>query len=173
LLKLGAIWWSGEGRRKIIQKMANCDWQDDEPHDNWILSDDPWSLGVEWGLKPPPMPHEYTWTCVGWPSTGGLWVAEVVIHPKDYMNEEGFERMRKMSRLKLARTMDERSQLLSDYFGARFYNNVAEYDGAACLNWWRKRFDQPWEGCEDIVSPRELDETTQGLEKMEKEMVMA
>jgi hypothetical protein len=41
--------------------------------------------------------------------------------------------------LKLARTMDERSQVLRDHFRPKFYDDVREYKGYAFLNSWEEK----------------------------------
>lgn len=42
-------------------------------------------------------------------------------------------------RLKVARTMDERSVLLRQYFGAKFHKYLEEYSGLSYLNEWGKK----------------------------------
>ncbi len=75
---------------------------------------------------------------VAWPTTGGLWVAEFdntlwgIIEDDNLLPSES-------ARLKLARTMDERSQVLRNYFRPKYYNDVREYEGYAFLNSWEEK----------------------------------
>lgn len=91
-------------------------------------------------MEPSPTMREKRFIRVGWPSTGGLWVAEFDtvfggVDEEDNLLGEGQE----TSRLQLARTMDERGTLLRDHFDAIFYNDLEDYEGYAFLNSWRTR----------------------------------
>ena len=91
---------------------------------------------------------------VAWPSTGGLWVAEfdtvfAGVDEEDNLLPEA------PSRLLMARTMDERVDVLRKYFEATFYETVEDYRGYAFLKAWEEK-----DGGEGEVGPRlQPDET--------------
>jgi hypothetical protein len=73
---------------------------------------------------------------VGYPSTGGLWVAEydtTILEPEEDWNIVPFD----TARLLLARTMDDKCKILQDHFRARLLQNVELYWGHAFLNSWK------------------------------------
>jgi len=78
----------------------------------------------------PPTMREKRWLKVGWPSTGGLWVSEFDttwggVDDEDNLYYEVVEKQ--PSLLRLARTMDERCELLRKHFRGRYYRGVEEY----------------------------------------------
>jgi hypothetical protein len=131
LLLLGATWWDSLARFRLL---AAADAMDDRAifaleHDEAV---------------PIPTMRERRWVSVAWPSTGGggegggLWVAEFdttlwgIVEETNLVPAES-------ARLKLARTMDERSRVLRDHFKAKFYRDVRDYSGYAFLNSWDEK----------------------------------
>lgn len=166
LLLLGATWWDSTARRQLlwvardmdiglVRELANftekgemerrARWWDSairrqildmiEPPDRELLQEiDAFAVNGELV----PTERERCFVSVGWPTTEGLWVAELdstlwaldggdLIYPTD------------RARLTLARTMDERCQILRDHFDATFYEDVKDYKGLAFLNSWQDR----------------------------------
>jgi hypothetical protein len=120
LLLLGAKWWDSEARYTVVARLEVD--------------------GVRANEEPPPTMREKRFVKVGWPSTGGLWVAEfdttfAGVDEEDNLlpYDEG------AARLRMARTMDERCAILRDRFKARFYENVKHYKGYAYLNSWETK----------------------------------
>lgn len=67
---------------------------------------------------------------VGWPSTGGVWIAEfdrtwAGVDEEDNLVPEGEE----LGQLRMARTMDERCAILRDRFKAIFHRDLKSYNG--------------------------------------------
>jgi hypothetical protein len=80
---------------------------------------------------------ERQWVCVGITSGEGLWVAEYdtalpFIQDKHNLKPED------SAKVLPARTMDERCSILKG-MGAKFYENIEQYDGTACLRAWEKK----------------------------------
>lgn len=112
LLLLGAKWWDSVARYEILcaryrNERRAC-------NNAFIVSQ-----------QPPATTREGRCVKVGWPSTGGLWIAECPFetHP---------------SRLQMARTMDERCEILRDHFEATFYRSIDEYEGHTFIKSWER-----------------------------------
>jgi len=124
LLLLGAKWWDSEARFCLLKSA-------DEMDDRAIQA-------LEYGTAPIPTMRERRWVSVAWPTTGGLWVAEFDTTLWGIIEDDNLLPC-KSARLKLARTMDERSQVLRDHFRPKFYDDVREYKGYAFLNSWEEK----------------------------------
>lgn len=124
LLLLGAKWWDNEGRYSVIAEVED---------------------GAHYTAKgcfgrapqPPATMREKRFVKVAWPSTGGLWVVEfdtiyAGVDEEDKLLDES------ASRLQMARTMDERRDMLRDRFQAKFYLTLEDYKGFAFLNSWEE-----------------------------------
>lgn len=133
LLLLGAKWWSSDERFRLFQRTypeMMSGWPSGQPEE---------------GLMPPTV-RERRWTVVGWPSSGGLWVAEFEINweiVQQYI-DDGQEPPAPMfdpdiALVKVARTMDERCQILKERFKAKFYSDISEYKGPELLNSFTER----------------------------------
>ena len=123
LLLLGAKWWDSVMRYDVVAKMkAGIPTNDNR-------------RGIRFGPHPPPTIRERRWVCVGWPSTGGLWVADFdvtwggQVEDEDDLPPEGVG----LARVYLARSMDERCEILQKYFEAKFYKKLEDYEGPAFL----------------------------------------
>ena len=122
LLLLGAKWWDSEARYSIIVAIEEC--QSRAGEGSFVVAD-----------QPAVTMREKRFVKVGWPSTGGLWVAEfdtvfAGVHEEDNEIPEA------PSRFQMARTMDERCTLLRDRFEATFYKTLEDYEGYAFLKSW-------------------------------------
>ena len=156
LLQLGAIWWENDERRELVQTKTRQAYHElprmtpvcgnfrrYSPRSRRSYSHHEYEQVVI-GISPPSRPHETTHLLVGWPSTGGVWVAEIVNHPMHGINEDGFERLKQLSMLRLARSMDERCEMLQEVFGAKYHSTIGDYEGRGCLKWWNERHKSPW-----------------------------
>lgn len=123
LLLLGAKWWDSEARRRLV-------WSAREEIER--------VREFEEETEPLPTMKERRFVCVGWPSTGGLWVAEFDTH-LFWIEEEDNVVPEDTARLRMARTMDERCKVLRDRFQAKFYHDPREYKGYGDLNAWEER----------------------------------
>ena len=90
--------------------------------------------------QPPPTIREKRFVKVGWPSTGGLWVAEFDttfggVDEEDNLlpYDEGARR------LQMAGTMDEWCAILRDRCKATFYEYMKDYKGYTFLNSWETK----------------------------------
>lgn len=124
LLLLGAKWWKSEARFQFLQKADALD-------ESAIQA-------LEDESEPAPTMAERRFISIAWPSTGGFWIAEFDttlwgIEEEDNLVPDD------IARLYLARTMDERSVILQNRFGANFYTSASEYQGCAFLNAWEER----------------------------------
>jgi hypothetical protein len=127
LLLLGANWYDSEARYQFLLQLRD----EEESGSSWRPS----FCAIEDGRMPPPTRTEKCFSCVGWPTSGGLWVADYTTNL--YSAEEGVDFIHEeIARLKLVRTMDEKCQVLRTRFGAKWYESIAQYEGAACLNAW-------------------------------------
>lgn len=125
LLMLGAKWWDSEARYSIV--VAIKDGAKRAGNGSFVVAD-----------QPPATMREKRFVKVGWPSTGGLWVAEfdtvfAGVDEEDNLLPEA------PSRLQMARTMDERCAILRDHFEATFYESVEEYKGFGFLGSWQEK----------------------------------
>lgn len=80
---------------------------------------------------------ERQWVCGGIASGEGLWVAEYDT-PLPFVQDRYSLEPLDSAKVMLARTMDERCSILKA-MGAKFYENIEQYDGAACLRAWEKK----------------------------------
>ena len=78
---------------------------------------------------------------VGWPSNGeGVWVAEFDTTWGGVDEEDNLVPYdEEIARLKMARTMDERCDMLRDRFKATFYRDLKDYKGYGYFNDWDSR----------------------------------
>ncbi|KAE9370153.1 hypothetical protein N431DRAFT_378279 [Stipitochalara longipes BDJ] len=125
LLLLGAKWWDSEARYSIIVAI-----------EEGAIRAGSGSFVVK--NQPPATMREKRFVKVGWPSTGGLWVAEfdtvfAGVDEEDNLLPEA------PSRLQMARTMDERCDMLRDHFEATFYKTLEDYKGYAFLKCWEEK----------------------------------
>ena len=153
ILQLGGIWWESPQRRTLIHQKLKAGPSPfpsgSLPHRRKNRSDVNYERDYL-RIWPPSRPHEVTRLYVGWPSSGGLWVTEVVHHPIHGMNKQDFELMKQLGMLKLANSMVERCSLLEKHFRATFHESVDAYGGAGCLGWWKMRDDAPWSVKKDL-----------------------
>jgi hypothetical protein len=124
LLLLGAKWWDSEARYSIIEAQEKGVPLAGERA--FIVTD-----------QPPATMREKRFVKVAWPSTGGIWVSEfdtvyAGVDEEDNLLEES------PSRLQMARSMDERSKVMQQHFGAKFYKSVRDYEGYAFLKAWQE-----------------------------------
>jgi len=128
LLLLGAKWWESEDRfRLLVKAMGN------EPGTYRAIQ----ALKEE--AEPNPSIKERRWVSVAWPTTGGLWVTEFDTDVCGFVDEEDNLVPDDIIRLKLARTMDERSEILRNNFKAKYYADIGDYNGHTFLNSWEER----------------------------------
>ena len=124
LLHLGAKWWDSEARYIIVSVMETGDVIGGRIHGAFPIDE-----------QPKPTMREKRLVLVGWPSTGGVWIADFDTTwagvDEDNLCDED------VGRLKMARTMNERCALLRDRFGATFYEDVKDYDGYGFFNAWQ------------------------------------
>ncbi|KAL9618506.1 MAG: hypothetical protein Q9160_006762 [Pyrenula sp. 1 TL-2023] len=121
LLLLGAKWWDSEIRWRFLKAA-------DERDEATIEA-------LEEETEPAPTMRERRWVSVGWPTGGGLWVAEFDTTLWEIEEEHNIV-PEDTARLRLARTMDERCQVLKEHLGGRYYEDISEYEGYAFLNSW-------------------------------------
>ncbi len=129
LLLLGAKWWDNEDRHKLLAAATRTDGESPEAIEATRV--------IEEELEPIPSMRKRCWFSVAWPKTGGFWVAEFDTTIPGIEEEENLAPFETV-RLKLARTMDERSEALRIHFNAKFYENVRDYKGHAFLNSWEE-----------------------------------
>ena len=123
LLRLGAKWFDSVERFHVVACVA----VDDQRYIDDLVD----------GLAEPLTTMERQWVCVGITSGERLWVAEFdtpLLFIEDKYNQEPDG----STRVLLARTMEERCSILKD-LGAKFYENIEQYDGKACLRAWEKK----------------------------------
>lgn len=126
LLLLGAKWWDSEARYDIVSAI--------EDEAQGIQR-----TGMVFDIQEEPEPtmREKRLVKVAWPSTGGVWVADfdttwAGVDEEDRLLPDDAD----MGRLKMARTMDERSVLLRDRFKATFYADVGTFEGYVSFDCW-------------------------------------
>jgi hypothetical protein len=124
LLLLGAKWWDSEARFRLLNAAASLDSRAIEALEN--------------ETAPSQTMRVRRWVSVAWPTTGGLWVAEFDTTLWEIVEEDNLL-PGESARLKLARTMDERCQVLRDHFRPTFYEDVKDYEGYAFLNSWDEK----------------------------------
>lgn len=123
LLLLGAKWWKSEHKWRAFHSAGG-----DEELFHLMEELDNLSFTMK----------ERRWVSVGWPSTGGLVVTEYETSLWG-KQDEGKIVPNDIARIKLARTMDERCQILVEHFKGVFYNDVSEYKGYAFINSWDEK----------------------------------
>jgi hypothetical protein len=127
LLLLGAKWLDSEARSFLLDEVREIN-----PNPTLInkleMEEEPW-----------PTIRERRWVSVGWPTTGGLWVAEFDTNICDGPAEEDNQVPGDTARLILARTMDEKCKILREHFSATFYQDVRQYQGYAFINSWDEK----------------------------------
>lgn len=121
LLLLGAKWWDSEARWRFLKRADELDERAIE--------------ALEEETEPAPTVRERRWVSVGWPTGGGLWVSEFETNLWGFEEDDNLVPF-DTARLRLARTMDERCQVLKEHFKARFYDNISDYQGFAFINSW-------------------------------------
>jgi hypothetical protein len=128
LLLLGAKWWDSEERHFYVKgrKEAAAGYSNATSHGDGSFRK---------VTRPDPTMREKRWVKVGWPSTGGLWVSEFDttwggVDEEDNLPPYG------LPRVNLARNMDERCQILKDWFGGKFFASLSDYEGYAFLRAW-------------------------------------
>ncbi|KAF1983288.1 hypothetical protein K402DRAFT_406976 [Aulographum hederae CBS 113979] len=130
LLLLGAKWWCSERRAQFLKAAEEMDPAAIE------------ALGEE--REAAPTMRERRWVCVGWPSSEeGFWVSEFDTTLWEVEEEDNVV-PDDTARLRLARTMDERCEMLEKHFKGRFYRDVGEYEGFAFLNSWAEKEAGTW-----------------------------
>lgn len=129
LLLLGAKWWDSEERHFFVSgvEMKGKGFTDPIGHGDGSFR------RVN---RPPPTLREKRWVKVAWPSGGGLWVTEFDTAWAGVDDEENLPPDASLARVKMARTMDERAEILRTLFGGKYYRDVAEYSGSAFLRAW-------------------------------------
>lgn len=129
LLLLGAKWWDSEERHFFVSGV-------EEKHKGFT---DP--IGHGEGSfrrvdRPPPTLREKRWVKVAWPNGGGLWMSEFDTPWAGVDEEENLPPQEGLARVKMARAMDERAEILRVWFRGKFYGDVDEYSGSALLRAW-------------------------------------
>ena len=127
LLRLGAKWWDSEARYTVVSAIemgelgrAACDFDVEQ--------------------QPPPTMREKRLIKAGWPSTGGVWIAEFDTTWAGVDEEEDLPREDEdMGRVRMARTMDERCAILRDRLRAKFYEDLRDYHGYGFFNSWESK----------------------------------
>ncbi|PPJ56863.1 hypothetical protein CBER1_09990 [Cercospora berteroae] len=124
LLLLGAKWYDSEERYRYVGQVQFA-------RENGLGKD------ANGEGSPSPTARESRWICVGWPSTGGLWVAEFDMTWGFGLDEDDLPPSElALARVRLARTMDERCHLLKTLYGATFYQKLEDYNGQGFLTAW-------------------------------------
>ncbi len=126
LLLLGAKWWDSEARYHLVTAI--------EDEAQGINRGD---IIFKLEEQPPPTMREKRLVKVAWPSTGGVWIADfdttwAGADEEDCLLPDGAE----VGFLKMARTMDERSEILRNKFMATFYRDVTEFEGYGFFKCW-------------------------------------
>ena len=130
LLLLGAKWWDSEARSNIVYAIEKGG-----GHPGSEMQ----TRGVDGAFRieeqPPPTMREKRVVRVGWPESGGLWVAEydttwAGVDEEDKLCDED------LGRVAMCRSMEERCRVLKEWFGAKFYTSLEQYEGYAFLRAW-------------------------------------
>jgi hypothetical protein len=125
LLLLGAKWFDSRKRYGFV---ANV-FADEEPEHE----------ALEAGEESPLTLMERRWISVGWPSKGNgeFWIAEYDTSVYGVMEKNNLVPS-EANQVFLARDMDEKCEILQG-LGAKHYQSIEEYKGAACLNAWKQK----------------------------------
>lgn len=122
LLQLGARWFDGRERYGFVANVADeCE---------------PEIQAIEDGEQPAPSDMERRWVSVGLEDVA-FWVLEYdrnMYHARETRNLVTSD----VSRVMLAKTMQERCEILKD-MGAKCFQRSSEYTGLACLNAWKTK----------------------------------
>ncbi len=79
------------------------------------------------GTADEPTDQELKEVFVGWPDDGGVLIAE-------FQNEIGEDKVPEdIGRLRMAFTMEQRCEMLTSHFGARYFRDWRRYEGYAKL----------------------------------------
>lgn len=131
LLRLGATWYDSLSRYKLLAGAAH-----NVPGARAQFLND----GV-----PAATTVESLWVRVGWPSTGGLWVAEFIHYAFSEVVDDSVRwdmqdtlYANAAGQIVLAKDMDERCEILKRLSG-RFYASLDDYDGNGCLKAWEQK----------------------------------
>ncbi|KAI2465477.1 hypothetical protein F4781DRAFT_22834 [Annulohypoxylon bovei var. microspora] len=124
LLLLGARWFDSRSRYGFV---AN------------VFGDEESEIGIlEAGIEPALTLAERRWVSVGWPTGGeGCWVAEYETPVHGMIQTKNLVPFN-AAQVLLARTMDEKCKILQG-LGAKYYQNLDQYKGTACLNAWKQK----------------------------------
>ncbi|KAL8747441.1 MAG: hypothetical protein Q9190_000702 [Brigantiaea leucoxantha] len=131
ILLLGAKWWDSEARYNIVSEVergAVLGLVNRRVDHVFVVED-----------HPPPTIREKRWVKVGWPSDGeGAWIAEFDTTWAGVEEEENLLPYdEETGQLRMARTMDERCEMLRARFRARFYRDLdREYNGYGFFHAW-------------------------------------
>lgn len=131
LLLLGAKWWDSEARFRLMALVMGTDCRSPEAIRAF--------RALEEETESNPSIRERRWVSVAWPTTGGLWISEFDRNVCGFVDEPDNLVPDELIRLKLARTMNERGEVLRTYFEAKFCANVTDYKGYGFLNSWEER----------------------------------
>lgn len=147
LLLLGAKWWDSEERWSHVTDLhARA-----EGYASTIGHTDGSFMNVS---RPAPTIREKRWVKVGWPSTGGgFWVSEFDTTWAGVDEDWNLPPDEAFARVKMARTMDERCQILRELFQGKFYSDLGKYEGYAFLRAWEWKFTG--EVGRDLLTPEE------------------
>lgn len=90
--------------------------------------------------QPPLTMREKRLIKIGWPSTGGVWIAEFDTTWTGVDEEDKLVSYDEdLGRLRMTRTMNERCNMLRDRFEATFYSDLKNYEGYGFFNNWESR----------------------------------
>ncbi|KAF7185649.1 hypothetical protein HII31_12990 [Pseudocercospora fuligena] len=130
LLLLGAKWWDSCARQIVVERFDKGDGDPTDDH----------RRGIGRGPHPFPTMREKRWVCVAWPSNGGFWISEFDIHGfgENDPDSEIPEECPGLAKVKLARSMDERAEILREEFKGKWFRTLEEYEGM-------KTFLRAWE----------------------------
>jgi len=122
LLLLSAKWFDSLERARFVHRVVD--------------GIEPEILALEAGEAQMPTKMERGWVSVGYPTSGGLWIAEynTFAHGMQETDNVPVDAMR----VSLAKTMDVKCEILKS-IGAKFFASLEQYDGAACLRAWEEK----------------------------------
>ncbi|KAL8720303.1 MAG: hypothetical protein Q9225_002815 [Loekoesia sp. 1 TL-2023] len=135
LLFLGAKWWDNEKRYQFV--------------DHFAAGIQPFVEDVEEGRVAEPTLRERRWTKVGWEHAavnasaggGGFWILDCDTNWMGIIEEDNLVPA-DAAKVKLARTMEERCEILKG-MGARFYARVEDYESESTF---LRAWEWKWEG---------------------------
>lgn len=146
LLLLGAKWWDSEERYSVVPgiKAAAQGYAGISGHGDGSFRN---------VTNPDPTMREKRWVKVGWPTTGSLWVSEFDTTWAGVDVEEDLPPYEGLARVRMARTMDERCQILKERFRGKFYESLGDYEGSTFLRAWE--WKQTGEVGRALLTPEE------------------